>query len=448
MRINENIALAKSILRKNSISEDDVDYLKIKELVGKSVGYIGILTKLRYIDNIKDFDELTSIYDVIKDSKIDIAKLTKMSYEDILDIFYNEINVSKNKDYELIYKDDTFSYFRVYTYEGILQIGSPAWCLKTKSHWNNYQAKFPYQWVVIDNKYVRNIMTPNNFYLNDTYVNRKKPWIRYGLSFSGSDTIYKEYVAHDDNDEKQINDAANYTFSYIVITINNLIKGEKKTYHQDFPGCKIIDSSDDFSYFNINSDKTKEYLKLKPSTSKYYIPEDRNILILNKKYELYPIIINIRSESYPIIKHLSNKDKKSDTVKDNGRIYNILKSELNMSMNVAYIGLRIKFGFLKEEEIKTGFIFKVGKWAIFEWNENNHIVVNLKIDAINLPAININGKESWGTEPCFYFVNISKNENEIELDTEESKEILRLLKEKYDKENPTNIKKFRNFLGL
>jgi len=34
IKINENVALAKSILRKNNLSEKDEDYLKIREMVG------------------------------------------------------------------------------------------------------------------------------------------------------------------------------------------------------------------------------------------------------------------------------------------------------------------------------------------------------------------------------------------------------------------------------
>ena len=87
-----------------------------------------------------------------------------MSYNDILDIFYNELGTDKDKseDLELIYKDSQYSYFKVYTYKGILSIGSPTWCLKTKSHWENYHTKYPNQWVVIDNRYIKSIITPDN----------------------------------------------------------------------------------------------------------------------------------------------------------------------------------------------------------------------------------------------------------------------------------------------
>ena len=52
IKVNENIALAKSILRKNGVAEDNEDYLKIREIVGTAFSYVGILTRLRFVDNV------------------------------------------------------------------------------------------------------------------------------------------------------------------------------------------------------------------------------------------------------------------------------------------------------------------------------------------------------------------------------------------------------------
>lgn len=46
MKINENVALAKSILNKAGVeesSDDYKDYLKIREVVGNSNGFVGCL---------------------------------------------------------------------------------------------------------------------------------------------------------------------------------------------------------------------------------------------------------------------------------------------------------------------------------------------------------------------------------------------------------------------
>ncbi len=131
-KLNENMTYPKSILNKLGILNDSElynDYLKIREICGVNTGYVGILTKIRFIDNIEDMEEIKSIFDILKNSKIDINKLNKLNYNDILNIFYNEFN---NKDYELYYQDDEYIYYLVHTYEGILQIDSSTWCLKTK----------------------------------------------------------------------------------------------------------------------------------------------------------------------------------------------------------------------------------------------------------------------------------------------------------------------------
>ena len=40
--------------------------------------YVGILTKIRFVDNIDDMEEIQSIFDILKNSKIDITKLNEL----------------------------------------------------------------------------------------------------------------------------------------------------------------------------------------------------------------------------------------------------------------------------------------------------------------------------------------------------------------------------------
>jgi hypothetical protein len=128
-RINENVAYAKAILKKSNITTDSpeyADYLSIRKICGFDNGYVGILTKLRFIDGVTDMEELSAIFELLKKGKFDFAKLNKLTYQDIQDIFYQELSGDKDnkKDVELIYKDNEYSYYRVYTHEGILKIGS------------------------------------------------------------------------------------------------------------------------------------------------------------------------------------------------------------------------------------------------------------------------------------------------------------------------------------
>lgn len=127
MRINENIALAKSILNKQGITTDSPeyqDYLKIREICGTGHGYVGVLTRIRFQDGITDMDEISSIYTILKNSRIDVGKLNKMTYDNILNTFYDEFKTSeKNEDYEVVFKDSEYTYYQVHTYKGIMKTG-------------------------------------------------------------------------------------------------------------------------------------------------------------------------------------------------------------------------------------------------------------------------------------------------------------------------------------
>ena len=63
-------------------------------------------------------DEIISIFDILRNSKIDINKLNKLSYSEILEMFYDEFDSDKldNKDIELYYKDEQYSYYKVHTF--------------------------------------------------------------------------------------------------------------------------------------------------------------------------------------------------------------------------------------------------------------------------------------------------------------------------------------------
>jgi hypothetical protein len=200
MRINENIAQAKSILNKLGISQDDKDYLKIREICNNNLGYVGILTRLRFVDNVSDMDEIQSIFDVLKSSRMDLGKLSKMSYEDILNEFWNELHGNDSSGYKLILDDGYYSYYEVSTYEGILSIGSPSWCLKTKSNWLDYDSKYEKQYVAIDSKFKGKLLTPNNSknLFSTRYENDQNPSVRFGVSISKKGN----FKMYDDNNNE------------------------------------------------------------------------------------------------------------------------------------------------------------------------------------------------------------------------------------------------------
>jgi len=462
MKINENIALAKSILKKNGIepdSEEYKDYLKIREIVGTEYAYIGILTRLRFVDSVTDIDELKSIYDVLKNSKLDLGKLNRMSYDQILDTFYDDLtgSVNKNKeDYELIYKDETYSYFRVYTYKGILEIGSPAWCLKTKSNWDNYQAKYPEQWVAIDNRYVKKIITPNNSYLGGKYVNSDKTWVRFGLSFLKNNDNTTSWIAHDDNDG--VCKLSNYTFYGVLYTTLNLSNGYNKSYYQKFIGCEYVKDG----LLKIVNDDAWERLNITPPKSK----SDVNYLHLSKTYSYPPVIVRLRDKSLPCVQ-INTFDKKklvlaTISIGDSGKLVGKVVGEyVKNPTNIAYIGIKIKLGLITLEEVKLleDFISQVGKWLVFHWNKDYYIVIDSNTSAAKLPVMDTLGNLHWddpndGETPSFYLIDKESFTSEKFNAPPEHDEIIKQLKELNRSEEPKvetkpekKVKGFWDFLG-
>ena len=399
--INENIAYAKSILNKNSItieSPEYQDYLKIREICGGNNGYVGILTKIRFVDDISDMDEIQSIFGVLKNSKIDINKLNRMSYNDILDIFYNELGTDKDKseDLELSYKDSQYSYFKVYTYKGILSIGSPTWCLKTKSHWENYHTKYPNQWVVIDNRYIKSIITPDNNYL-DNYKS-SKGWIRFGISIDMTDC---SYVAFSDNNvSTRHND--NYTFFGILFTILNLEKGINKSYYERLPGCesvgsknwqKVVDKKIVCHNFNLPENHLDDEDEVYIYSSKTYSSMS-GFLLCNS---------NLVKTFYPTY---SEKDIQFTNLSGDFS-KKILEDYAMKSNDTLFSGIYLSKGKLTKDEVKSNknYINKVGKWIIFDRNTDFYQVVNTDTSSYEVPSYTMKKKSFEMNNPMYFYVN-------------------------------------------
>jgi hypothetical protein len=134
--------------------------------------------------------------------------------------------------------------------------------------------------------------------------------------------------------------------------------------------------------------------------------------------------------------------------------------------NVSYIGIKIKLGLLTVEKAKENpaFLLQVGKWLVFEWNDDYFIAVDSEPGEYVLPVMDLAGNEYWtshGSErnllPMFYYIDKEKISNSgVKLDTPESKEILRQLSGKkttpvepetttQEEEKPGFIKRFFGF---
>ena len=412
-RINENIAYAKSILNKSGIttdSEEYQDYLTIRKICGGSNGYVGILTKIRFVDGITDMDEIESIFNVLKNSKIDINKLNKMSYSQILDVFYNEFSENeKDEDLELVYKDSQYSYYRVYTYKGILRIGSPSWCLKTKSNWDLYTKRGKYhQWVVVDNRYLRNLITPENTYLG-SYQSRKG-WIRYGVTINHERLIGgtegNTFVAFSDNNNTMRWDPAAYTFFGVLYTLVNLELGIKKSWYQNLPGCEQLEGTK--AWLKVtDKDKVCHVFRLADG---YFDDQDEIYISCSQTYSSTPAFICL-NEKTPIGYFAVNGDNLNFAHLSGAVSRKLLEDYALKSDNTLYYGVKLKLGQITEQDVvsHSKFIKRIGNWFIFDHNKGWYKIVNADPKRYEIPTQSKNAK-CWGMgQPLYFYVEKDRN---------------------------------------
>lgn len=406
--INENIAYSKSILNKKGIDKDTEeykDYLKIREICGRNHGYVGILTKIRFIDELSDMDEIQSIFDVLSNSKIDINKLNKLSYDEILEIFYNELTSKvDNSDIELYYKDDQYSYYKVYTYKGILRIGSPAWCLKTKANWDNYQAKYPEQWVVIDNRYKKNLLSPDTNYMGN-YSNKSKTWVRYGISIKSNSDDTITWTANDDNNGRVRFDPESWTFFGVMNTVMNLSNGVKKSYYDYFLGCekynnnwlKIKNKGTFLNRFNQSSDLLKY--------------DDESYVMFSKSYSYLPIILSLSNTDIKIRFLTDNKTEEffnKPVVINNKKVKELILDYAKRMDDVLFDGIKVHNNLMTLEDVekRKQFVKKIDNWLIFNRNKNFYLIVNLDIESgIEVTSISKNGVNNDMKNPFAWYLD-------------------------------------------
>lgn len=407
--INENIAYAKSILTKNGItleSPEYQDYLKIREICGNDHGYVGILTKLRFVDTVTDMDELKSIYEILKKSKFDFAKLNKLTYQQILELFYDELSGDKvkNEDIELIYKDSSYSYYRVYTYKGILKIGSPAWCLKTKTMWDKYQNLYPVQWVAIDNKYKNNLITPDNTYLSE--YKSAKGYIRFGICLKKNDDDSVSWQAFSDSNGSMNYTPDNHTFFGVMSTILNINYGHKESYYQYFPGCDPSMSpmsplGTRSSWLKVNN---KKFVCKRLSLSEDYFKDEDEVSIgFSEGYCFYPIILVLNKSQPNILRTIKTDSIYTEIV--NKKLKSILEEYALRSTSEVYLGVKLKLGKITMSEIEKNpkYVGKVDRWLIFSRNDKYYLIVNSELKEYQVPTRTLKTAYHNMTDPMYWY---------------------------------------------
>lgn len=148
--IVENVAQARAILNRNRITYDNPIYQDILKNT-KRDGYTGFVTKMVF-DLGVDKDDAIEIYYKVKKTVTDAGELNKMSKEEVEKILVHD---EEDLGYKYLFTEDHYKVFKVDTYEGIMKISSPAWCLKTKSFWDDYtKTRKGMQFVVIQERFV------------------------------------------------------------------------------------------------------------------------------------------------------------------------------------------------------------------------------------------------------------------------------------------------------
>ena len=417
MKINENIAFARSILLKNNIKQDSEeykDYQAIRNICGNHNGYVGILTKLRFVDNVEDLSELESIFSLLKNSNIDVNKLNKLTYDDILSMFYDELVGKKNTNYTLVYKDSEYSYFLVNNYNGILEIGSPTWCLKTKSKWDAYMEKYNSQWVVIHNTYVNKLLTPNTNYIKD-YKN-DKPWIRYGVSIKiNSDSI--SWVSSDDNNLNMVYKPSNYTFFGIMNTLINIENDIKKSYYKRFKGTEEL--KDSKTWLKVtNKEGFADRMEIPINIINAF---ENTYVVFSEDYSHIPVILNTDNNQFNLIYPINHSDvvngwaRKVIDFNVGAFIYRTLLEHGKTYKSDIYLGILLYENIITLDEIKSkpNFHNIIDNWIIMDY-KNSYLIVNTNISENNILTRYIDQYITEYKNP-YYFLIDKKTKNPIKV---------------------------------
>ena len=206
--ILENMAQARAILTRKNISYDNPTFQKILAAT-KRDGYTGLITRIVF-ELPLDVDSALRLYDTMKEAKIDVGdKEIKriLDNEDLTDMrkvteiitYIKEERIKTKKSYEYLFTDNNYRVYLINNYQGILATASPAWCLKTKSMFDNYTTqRNGTQFVIINERFVGKddeflLTVPNTWH--ERYESGSYAKMRLGITIYPTDRM----ILFDDN---------------------------------------------------------------------------------------------------------------------------------------------------------------------------------------------------------------------------------------------------------
>jgi len=260
--IIENMAQAQKVLKDNNISKDDEKFKKIIDKTNKD-GYTGFITKLVFELGL-NLNGALDLYDDLKKYKVDIAQANiknvlndkNISNSKKIQIVIDEMRkVKKEKeteDFKLIFKDSGYNVYLINNYKGIMCTSSPAWCLKTKSQFDNYtKTKKGTQFVIIDSRLINDdvidLDVPNSWSGND-YSQPGYDTTRYGITVYPSGVID---VFDDNNTQTQVSFDENgdlQTKSRLPIFVRKVLKKIRDYYEKNIQKFQIKTNSGTFAH--------------------------------------------------------------------------------------------------------------------------------------------------------------------------------------------------------
>jgi len=172
--IIENMSQARKILKDNDIDKDDERFKKITDKTNRD-GYTGFITKLVF-EMAMEVDSALRLYDDLKEQGVDVGGseikniiLSKVSNNKKIQEIIEITRRKPTTDYNLAFESNGYNVYQIHNYEGIMCTGSPAWCLKTKSMFDQYTVRRRgTQFVAIDKRDLKEdgtfgIAVPNTF---------------------------------------------------------------------------------------------------------------------------------------------------------------------------------------------------------------------------------------------------------------------------------------------